>query len=92
MKAGDQKTKEMVMSTLALWRADAAAAPGVQPNAQPGLFQRFFQRLLRAREADATRRIYWFLATQSDERLKDLGYTAEDIQCMRRGQFRFPAR
>ena len=74
------------MSTLALWSADAAA-PAVEPKkSKPSLFQRF----AKAREAEAARRIYSFLAIHSDERLKDLGYSAEDIETLRQG--RLPAR
>ena len=80
------------MSTLALQPADIAASPAVGPKAEPNLFQRVFQGFVKAREAEARRRIYSFLAAHSDERLADLGYTAEDIRSMRRGQFRFPAR
>ncbi len=77
--------KEMIMSTLALWSA-GAAVPAAEPRkSKPSLLQRF----AKAREAEAARRIYSFLAIRSDERLRDLGYTAEDIEILREG--RFPA-
>ena len=63
------------MSTLALWSADAAVA-AVEARTKPSLFQ----RLIKAREREASRRIQRFLAAQSDERLQDLGYSAEDIE------------
>jgi hypothetical protein len=75
----------MIMSTLALWSAGAAAPAIERKKSKPSLFQRF----AKAREAEAARRIYSFLAIQGDARLKDLGYTAEDIETLRQG--RFPA-
>jgi hypothetical protein len=75
----------MIMSTLAL--RSAGAVPAVEAKAtKPGLFQRF----VKAREAEAARRIYNFLATHDAERLKELGFTPEDIETLRQG--RFPAR
>jgi hypothetical protein len=68
------------MSTLAL-----ASAPGTvaaEPYTKPGLFQ----RLIAARERDTLRRIHAFIAVQSDQRLQDLGYTAEDIEAIRQGR------
>jgi uncharacterized protein YfaQ (DUF2300 family) len=76
----------MIMSTLALWAADAASSAGAPSEPKPSLFQRF----VKARVVDAARRIYSVLVIQSDLRLKDLGYTAEDIQVLRQG--RFPGR
>jgi hypothetical protein len=73
------------MSTVALRLADAAT-PAVEPKAKRGLFQ----RLITARESEAIRRIQTYLATQSDRRLMDLGYSAEDIKTLRQG--RLPAR
>jgi len=75
---------EMIMSTLALLSADAA----VEPSAKPSLFQ----RLIQARENEALRHIQQFLNWQSDERLQNLGYTAEDIAAIRQGQLAMPAR
>jgi hypothetical protein len=75
------------MSTLALASASGAIA-GVEPNTKPGLFQ----RLIKARERDTLRRIHAFLAVQSDQRLRDLGYTAADIEAMRQGRSLWPSR
>jgi hypothetical protein len=73
------------MSTLALWSAhSASSAIGTKPR--PSLFA----RLIKAREREATRRIHSFLITQSDERLKDLGYTSADIAALRAGEVRMP--
>ena len=75
------------MSTLALAPAPGAVA-GVEPNTKPSLFQ----RLIAARERDALRRIHAFIAVQSDQRLRDLGYTAEDIESIRQGRSLWPSR
>jgi hypothetical protein len=69
------------MSTLALASA-AGADAAVEPSTKPSLFQ----RLIEARERDALRRIHAFLAVESDQRLRDLGYTAEDIEAIRQGR------
>jgi hypothetical protein len=84
--AGGWKQMETIMSTLAL-----ASAPGTvaaEPNTKPSLFQ----RLIEARARDALRRIHAFLAVQSDQRLQDLGYAAEDIEAMRQGRSVWPSR
>ena len=75
------------MTTLALWPAEAAT-PTVELKAKPSLFQ----RLIKAREREAWRRIHMFLASHGDERLKDLGYTAKDIQAIRQGWLTMPSR
>ena len=74
------------MSTLALWSADTAV-PAVEAKPKLG----FFQRLVKAREREAWRRIHHFLAAQSDARLLDLGYTAGEIQDLRQGRLKMPA-
>jgi hypothetical protein len=71
----------MIMSTLALWSADAGS-PAVASKPKPGLFQ----RLVKAREREAARRICNFLAAQPDERLKDLGYSPAEIAALRAGE------
>jgi hypothetical protein len=75
------------MSTLALWSTDTAA-PAVQPNVRPGLFQ----SLIEARERGVRRDIQAFLNWQSDEGLNELGYTAEEIEAIRQGRLTIPAR
>jgi hypothetical protein len=77
---------ETIMSTLAL--ASAPGAVAAEPNTKPSLFQ----RLIAARESDALRRIHAFIAVQSDQRLRDLGYTAEDIETIRQGRSLWPSR
>lgn len=73
------------MSTLALWSADAVS-PATETTPRPSLFA----RLIKAREREATRRIHSFLITQSDERLRELGYTSDDIAALRAGEIRMP--
>ena len=74
------------MSTLALGSAAGAAA--VESRKKPS----FFQRLIEAREKDALRRIRAYLAVQSDQRLRDLGYAPEDIEAIRQGRSVWPSR
>lgn len=73
------------MSTLALGSA-VAVSPAIESKPRPSLFQ----RLIEAREKEATRRVHAFLVTLSDERLHDLGYSPDDIAALRDGQFRMP--
>ena len=75
------------MSTLALG-STAGAVAGVEPRIKPSLFQ----RLIAAREKDALRRIRAYLAAQSDQRLRDLGYAPEDIAAIRQGRSVWPSR
>jgi hypothetical protein len=83
--ASGQNKQEKIMSTLALWSADAVSST-TETMPRPSLFA----RLIKSREREATRRIHSFLITQSDERLKDLGYTSEDIAALRAGEVRMP--
>jgi hypothetical protein len=78
---------ETIMSTLALASAPGAVA-ALGPTTKPSLFQ----RLIAVRERDALRRIHAFLAVQSDLRLQDLGYSAEDIEAIRQGRPIWPSR
>jgi uncharacterized protein YjiS (DUF1127 family) len=73
------------MSTLAL-RAAGVLASAVE--SQPGLS--FVGRLLAARENEARRRVVNYLAAMDDARLQDLGFTADDIGALRRGEPRRP--
>ena len=73
------------MSTLALWSADAAS-PAAESMSRPSLFA----RLIESREREATRRIHSFLIAQSNERLRDLGYSSKDIAALRAGEVRMP--
>jgi hypothetical protein len=83
--AGGQNQQEMIMSTLALWSADAAASV-TEGKPRSSLFA----RLIKSREREATRRVHSFLIAQPDERLKDLGYSSEDIAALRAGEVRMP--
>jgi hypothetical protein len=74
------------MSTVALKSAFDAA-----PTGASGPKLGVFQRLIRMREREALRQILAFLASKSDERLADMGYTAEDIEALRRGKLHFPS-
>ncbi len=76
----------MIMSTIALW-SPGTATSGVATKSKPSLFG----RLVKAREKEAMRRIHTFLITQSDARLQDLGYTAEEIAELRAGRIRMPS-
>ena len=73
------------MSTLALWSTDSVSA-AIATEPRPSLFE----RLIKARERQATRQVYSYLNLQSDERLKDLGYTSKDIAALRAGEVRIP--
>jgi uncharacterized protein YjiS (DUF1127 family) len=75
------------MRTLALGSATGAVA-AVEPRRKHS----FFQRVIEARERDALRRIRAYLAIQSDQRLRDLGYAPEDIEAVRQGRSVWPSR
>jgi hypothetical protein len=76
---------ETIMSTLAV-RAAGLFASAVEP--QPRLS--FVDRLLAARENEAKRRVVNYLAAMDDARLQGLGFTADDIGALRRGEPRRP--
>jgi len=48
-----------------------------------GFFTTIFQRFVKAREAEAGRRVAQFLESQSDPRLADLGFSADQISEIR---------
>jgi len=48
-----------------------------------GFFARFFERLIEARIRRAELQVQPYLAQLSDDRLKDLGFTGEDIEKLR---------
>jgi len=61
-----------------------AVLPTTAPRAatserKVGIFATMFARFIKAREAEANRRVSQFLANQSDDRLGDLGFSARDI-------------
>ena len=69
------------MSTPFTRQADAStAAVGTKPNT--GLLQ----RLMGAREREAAAWIGAYLAGQTDQSLRHLGYTREDVEEMREGR------
>ena len=73
------------MSTIAL--PVGVASTATKTKSKPS----FFERLIKAREKDAMRRIHAYLLAQSDRSLKDLGYTPKDIAALREnGQIKVP--
>lgn len=73
------------MSTLAL-RPVGTFAPAAKPSLQSG----FLQRLIRARETEARRRVRVHLAALGDGHLRDLGFSGDDIAALRAGEARLP--
>ena len=71
------------MTTATMRRGEAAAA--AEFSARP--IASFFKRVMAAREAKAKRRVADYLATCSNERLMQLGLSAEDIRAVRTGTF-----
>lgn len=57
-------------------RAEAAAS-------KPSFLTRFFARIIESRARRAEMQVQPYLAKLSDERLKDLGFTGEDIEKLR---------
>ena len=55
--------------------------------AKPGFLTRFFERIIEARVRRAELQVQPYLAKLSDERLRDLGFTGEDIEKLREKQF-----
>jgi len=51
--------------------------------AKPGFLTRFFERIIEARVRRAELQVQPFLAKLSDERLRDLGFTGQDIEKLR---------
>lgn len=71
----------MSTATMRRGEADAATEFSARPIAD------FFGRLIRAREAEAKRRVAAYLAAFPDDRLMDLGLSTEDIRAVRTGTF-----
>jgi uncharacterized protein YjiS (DUF1127 family) len=57
-----------------------AAAAGVKA---PGFIARFFERFTEARMRQAKAQVQSYLANMSDERLRDLGFTADETKALR---------
>ncbi len=74
---------EMIMSTATMRRgvADAATEFSASPIAD------FFKSVMAAREAKANHQVAAYLATCSNERLMQLGLSAEDVRAIRTGTF-----
>lgn len=71
------------MSTATMRRGEADAA--TEFSARP--IVDFFKRVFEAREAKAKHDVAAYLATSSNERLMQLGLSAEDIRAIRTGTF-----
>jgi hypothetical protein len=78
-----EQTSEMIMSTATLRRGetDAAAEFSARPIAD------FLKRVIAAREVKAKHDVANYLASCSNERLMQLGLSAEDIRDVRTGTF-----
>lgn len=74
----------MTMSTQIAYGVDAV--PETRTEAKPrsaSWIQRVFDRLAASREAQANRYLVDYLSAMSDARLAELGYTDEQIYCIR---------
>jgi hypothetical protein len=80
------KQTEIIMSTLAIPLGNIAPSAAASP-ASPGLFA----RLIQGRQTRARREIASYLMSQSDARLTDLGFGADDIHALRAGNLSIPA-
>jgi hypothetical protein len=80
------KETEITMSTLTISLGHIAAPPSTAAAApaKPGLFA----RLVRGREMRARREVLSYLASHDDERLAILGFSADDIIELRKGNLR----
>jgi hypothetical protein len=73
----------MIMSTGTQALGGAEAIVDIAPKSS-GFFQRVMRRIVEAQERKARAMVNGYLASQSDERLADLGYDAAEIQSIRR--------
>ena len=71
----------MSTGTQALSGADAIVGIAAKSG---GFFQRVMRRIVEAQERKARTMVNGFLASQSDERLADLGYDVAEIKSIRR--------
>lgn len=74
------------MSTLTMPVGNIAPSAAASPPASPGLLA----RLVHQREMRARREVASYLMSQSDERLADFGFSADDIHALRAGNLRIP--
>ncbi|MFN3743455.1 MAG: hypothetical protein ACK4TL_01990 [Hyphomicrobiaceae bacterium] len=65
----------------------AETATAETASAKPGFLARFVERLIEARVRRAELQVQPYLAKLSDERLRDLGFTGEDIEKLREKHF-----
>ena len=77
------KTLEMIMFTATMRRGEADAA--IEFSANP--ISAFVGRVIEARSAKAKHHVSEYLAACSNERLMQLGLSAEDIRAVRTGTF-----
>jgi hypothetical protein len=73
----------MIMTTATMRRGEAAAA--AEFSARP--IADFLYRAMAVREAKAKHQVATYLATCSNERLMQLGLSAEDVRAIRTGTF-----
>lgn len=71
----------MSTGTQALSGTDAIVGIATKSD---GFFQRLMRSIVEAQERKARTMVNGFLASQSDERLVDLGYDAAEIKSIRR--------
>lgn len=72
----------MTMSTTSAFLGSTAETVVREPRST-GFFGRLIKAMTAAREAQARRVVASHLATMSDERLSDIGFTAEEIKAVR---------
>lgn len=75
------------MSTTSLnigaWLFGETGTRAEKANSGKGFWTRMLERAIAAREAEARLRVKAYLPHLSDERLKDMGMSARDIQLLR---------
>lgn len=72
----------MTMSTTSAFLGSAAETVVREPRSS-GIFSRLIKAMTAAREAQARRFVASHLASMSDERLTDIGFTADEIKAVR---------
>jgi uncharacterized protein YjiS (DUF1127 family) len=78
---------ETIMSTLTMQLRGIASRDVSIATPQPGLLA----RLIESQDERARRHTLSFLAARTDQRLKDLGFSADDIRALRNGELRLPS-
>lgn len=73
----------MTMSTTTAFLGSTAETIARAEPRRPGLFARLIKAMTAAREAQARRFVASHLASMSDERLTDIGFTADEIKAVR---------